>query len=422
MYQAAQERLRYIFNEFDNVLVAFSGGKDSSVLLHMAYDYGMEHGCADHISMYHIDYEAQYQMTTDYVTQVFDSFPEIRKYWLCLPLGAQCACRMDGDTWIPWAKQNREIWVREMPDNSYVINEDNVPFEFYQGQRDYEVQDNFGFWFGRTHGKTAILIGIRADESLDRYRAIKGNNHVNNYGDTNYIYQRDENVCTCYPIYDWTVNDIWTYNARFGKSYNHLYDLYYQAGLSVDQMRVASPFNDCAMTSLALYKVIDPQTWGKMVGRVNGVNMAGLYGSTTAMGWKSITKPPHFTWKEYCNFLLNTLPEDLRNHYLEKLQTSIRFWREKGGALSDQTVQELSDSGVQYHNRGKVSKTSDKDVITFADYLDDADVTDFKSVPTYKRMCVCIIKNDYSCKYMGFAQTKSEMERRKKAIEKYGNI
>ena len=422
MYQAAQERLRYIFNEFDNVLVAFSGGKDSSVLLHMAYDYGKAHGCADHISMYHIDYEAQYQMTTDYVTQVFDSFPEIRKYWLCLPLGAQCACRMDGDTWIPWAKQNREIWVREMPDNPYVINEDNVPFEFYQGQRDYEVQDNFGLWFGRTHGKTAILIGIRADESLDRYRAIKGNNHVNNYGGTNYIYQRDENVCTCYPIYDWTVNDIWTYNARFGKPYNHLYDLYYQAGLSVDQMRVASPFNDCAMTSLALYKVIDPQTWGKMVGRVNGVNMAGLYGSTTAMGWKSITKPPHFTWKEYCNFLLNTLPEDLRNHYLEKLQTSIRFWREKGGALSDQTVQELSDSGVQYHNRGKVSKTSDKDVITFADYLDDADVTDFKSVPTYKRMCVCIIKNDYSCKYMGFAQTKSEMERRKKAIEKYGNI
>ena len=187
-------------------------------------------------------------------------------------------------------------------------------------------------------------------------------------------------------------------------------------------MRVASPFNDCAMDSLHLYKAIDPQNWGKMTGRVNGVNMAGLYGGTTAMGWKSITKPAHFTWQEYCNFLLNTLPEDIRNHYLEKLNTSIKFWKEKGGVLSGQTVKELSESGVKYHNMGKASKISEKDVIAFDDYLDDADVTDFKSVPTYKRMCICIIKNDYACKYMGFAQNKAEMERRKKAIEKYGSI
>jgi len=308
VYQAAQQRLEYIFSEFENVLIAFSGGKDSSVLLNMAYDYAKEHGCLERVSMYHLDYEAQYQMTTDYVADTFNSFPGIGKYWLCLPLGAQCACRIDGDTWIPWAKQDRDIWVRDMPDNPYVINEDNVPFPFYAGQRDYEVQDNFGYWFSEQHGKTAVLIGIRADESLDRYRTIKGNNHVNTYRDTNYIYWRKDLTYVCYPIYDWTVNDIWTYNAKFQKPYNKLYDLYYQAGLNVDQMRVASPFNDCAMNTLALYKVIDPQNWGRMTGRVNGVNMAGLYGGTTAMGWKSITKPKHFTWKEYCNFLLNTLP------------------------------------------------------------------------------------------------------------------
>jgi len=423
VYQAAQDRLKYIFDEFDFILVAFSGGKDSSVLLNITYDYAQKHRCLNRVSMYHIDYEAQYQMTTDYVTRAFlDRFDGIGKYWLCLPIGAQCACRMDGDTWIPWRKEDRDIWVREMPDNPYVINEDNVSFPFYAGQLDYEMQDNFCDWFAGSHGRTAILIGIRADESLNRYRTIKGNNHVNLYKDTNYIYQRGELAHNCYPLYDWTVNDIWTYNAKFQKEYNHLYDLYYQAGLRVDQMRVASPFNDCAMDSLYLYKAIDPQNWGKMTGRVNGVNMAGLYGRTTAMGWKSITKPAHFTWQEYCNFLLNTLPEDIRKHYLEKLNTSIKFWREKGGALSGQTIKELSDGGVKYRNMGKASKISEKDVIAFDDYLDDADVTDFKSVPTYKRMCICIIKNDYACKYMGFAQNKAETERRKRAIEKYGNI
>lgn len=75
--------------------------------------------------------------------------------------------------------------------------------------------------------------------------------------------------------------------ARFGFDYNRLYDLLYQAGLTAGQMRVASPFNDCAQESLKLYKVIDPSNWARMIGRVNGVNFTGLYGGTTAMGWKT---------------------------------------------------------------------------------------------------------------------------------------
>mgnify|MGYP002312114662 CR=1 FL=1 len=59
------------------------------------------------------------------------------------------------------------------------------------------------------------------------------------------------------PLYDWTVNDIWTAIAKFGYPYNELYDMYYKAGLSPSQMRVASPFNEYAKDSLNLYRVID---------------------------------------------------------------------------------------------------------------------------------------------------------------------
>ena len=159
-----------------------------------------------------------------------------------------------------------------------------------------------------------------------------------------------------------------------------------------------------------------------MVGRVNGVNFLGLYGDTTAMGWKKITKPNHFTWKEYCYFLLNTLDEKAKQHYLNKLNTSIKFWKEKGGALEDKTIQEMKEKNVNFKNKGRISKISKKNVISFDEYPDDLEVTNFKEVPTYKRMCVCIIKNDYFCKYMGFAQTKNEVERRKKAIERYKNL
>lgn len=416
VYEASQKRIEYIFNEFDNVLVAFSGGKDSSVCLNMCYDYAKENNQLNKLAMYHLDYEAQYQMTTDFVEETFKGFDGIKKFWLCLPISAQCCCNMQGGTWIPWDKDKCDIWVRKIPENEYVISEDNVPFKFKKGDIDYNVQDKFSEWFEATYGKTATVIGIRADESLNRFRAISKENK-NKYKNQNFI-----NGHKTYIIYDWSVEDIWIANAKFGWKYNKLYDLYYQAGLSIDQMRVASPFNDCAGSTLKLYKVIDPKNWGKMVGRVNGVNFLGLYGDTTAMGWKKITKPDNFTWKEYCYFLLNTLDEKTKQHYLNKLNTSIKFWKEKGGALEDKTIKEMEDKNISFKNRGKVSKISKKDVVSFEAYPDDLDVTNFKEVPTYKRMCVCIIKNDYFCKYMGFAQTKNEIEKRRNAIERYKNL
>lgn len=422
VYEATQERLKYIFNEFDNILVAFSGGKDSGVCLNLCYDYAKEHNMLNKLAMYHLDYEAQYQMTTDYVEETFKKFNDIKQYWLCLPVGADCGCKMDGGMWTVWERSKKNLWVREMPTYECVINQDNCPFEMYEGQKDYEVQDNFGTWYSKKYGNTAVIIGIRADESLNRFRAIASDKKVNKYKNKNYIINKSSITHNVYPIYDWRTQDIWIYNGKYNKSYNRLYDLYYQAGLNIDQMRVANPFHSCGMDNLKLYKIIDPNSWGKMVGRVNGVCFAGIYGGTTAMGWKSIKKPNHFTWKEYCYFLLDTLDDDLRQHYLEKLNTSIKFWKEIGGCLDNETITELKQENVDFIDKGNTSKISPKRVIAFNDYLDDTNCTKFKDVPTYKRMCVCIIKNDYYCKYMGFAQTKNEIKKRKLALEKYKNL
>lgn len=421
VYESALERIDYLFKEFNHVLLAFSGGKDSGVCLNLLYDYAKSNNCISRLSMYHLDYEAQYQMTTDYVDRTFSQAVDIRRYWVCLPFEAQCCCRMDAGTWTPWDPDLEDIWVRDMPEYDYVVSEDNCPFPFKRGQSDYLVQDQIGKWHGRTYGKTAVVVGLRASESLHRYSAVS-NEHVNNYKGLKWLTQSSATCVTAYPIYDWETTDIWTYNGKFKKDYNRLYDLYYQAGLSIDQMRVASPFNDCASDTLSLYKVIDPVTWGKMVGRVNGVNFTSIYGGTTAMGWKSIKKPSHFTWKEYCYFLLNTLDEKTRTHYLEKLETSIKFWKEKGGALGDDTIAELQNENAAFTDRGRISKISDKRVVSFNDYPDDTSVTKFKEIPTYKRMCICIMKNDYYCKYMGFAQTKKETEKRKKAMEMFNKL
>ena len=423
VYDASQSRLEYIFNEFENVLVAFSGGKDSSVCLNMVYEYAKEHGMLDKVAMYHLDYEAQYQMTTDYVTKVFSEYPGIKKYWLCLPIAAQCCCNMTSGTWIPWEREKQNIWVREMPDSEYVINQDNVQFQFKEGDMDYKVQTNFSKWFSKEYGKTAVVVGIRASESLHRYVAVSKDDKKIIYDGKKWCSVIDKNTVNAYPIYDWETSDIWTANAKFEWDYNKLYDLYYQAGLTIDKMRVASPFNDCASETLKLYKVIDPNMWGKMVSRVNGVNFTGIYGGTTAMGWKSITLPKGHTWKSYCEFLLNTLDEDTRNHYIRIFNTSFKYWMEKGGNIDKDLYDEmLQKNNVKIKDVCQAKRYPNKNKVTFEEYPDDIDVGRFAEVPTYKRMCICILKNDYFCKYMGFGQTKSDLEKRKKAIEKYKNI
>lgn len=423
VYDASQSRLEYIFNEFENVLVAFSGGKDSGVCLNMVYEYAKEHGMLDKVAMYHLDYEAQYQMTTDYVTKVFSEYPGIKKYWLCLPIAAQCCCNMTSGTWIPWEREKQNIWVREMPDSEYVINQDNVQFQFKEGDMDYKVQTNFSKWFSKEYGKTAVVVGIRASESLHRYVAVSKDDKKIIYDGKKWCSVIDKNTVNAYPIYDWETSDIWTANAKFEWDYNKLYDLYYQAGLKIDQMRVASPFNDCASETLKLYKVIDPNMWGKMVSRVNGVNFTGIYGGTTAMGWKSITLPKGHTWKSYCEFLLNTLDEDTRNHYIRIFNTSFKYWMEKGGNIDKDLYDEmLQKNNVKIKDVCQAKRYPNKNKVTFEEYPDDIDVGRFAEVPTYKRMCICILKNDYFCKYMGFGQTKSDLEKRKRAIERYKNI
>lgn len=423
VYDASQSRLEYIFNEFENVLVAFSGGKDSSVCLNMVYEYAKAHGMLDKVAMYHLDYEAQYQMTTDYVTKVFSEYPGIKKYWLCLPIAAQCCCNMTSGTWIPWEREKQNIWVREMPDSEYVINQDNVQFQFKEGDMDYKVQTNFSKWFSKEYGKTAVVVGIRASESLHRYVAVSKDDKKIIYDGKKWCSVIDKNTVNAYPIYDWETSDIWTANAKFEWEYNKLYDLYYQAGLTIDKMRVASPFNDCASETLKLYKVIDPNMWGKMVSRVNGVNFTGIYGGTTAMGWKSITLPKGHTWKSYLEFLLNTLDEDTRSHYIRIFNTSFKYWMEKGGNIDKDLYDEmLQKNNVKIKDVCQAKRYPNKNKVTFEEYPDDIDVGRFAEVPTYKRMCICILKNDYFCKYMGFGQTKSDLEKRKRAIEKYKNI
>ena len=423
VYELTQKRLKRIFDEFDYVYVSFSGGKDSGVLLNLCIDYIKSNGLERRLGVFHIDYEAQYQMTTDYVDKVLsDDLGILDFYRICMPISAQCSTSIMQSYWTPWEKSKSDIWVRNMPDTC--INEDNHTFDFWKpGMWDYDLQNHFGEWLRKEKrvNRVCCLVGIRTQESLNRWRAIYSGRNYKKFDNAEWTTIVSEHVVNAYPIYDWQTEDIWVANARFGYSYNKLYDLYYMAGVGIDQMRVASPFNDCAQGSLKLYRVIDPNNWAKMVGRVNGVNFTGIYGGTTAMGWKSIVLPKGHTWESYMYFLLDTLPAEAKANYLSKLETSIKFWKEKGGCLSESTIDKLRKAGVMIEVLNNTNYKTTKKPVRMS-YIDEIDIAEFKEIPTYKRMCICIMKNDHLCKYMGFSQTKNEVERRKKIMDKYKKL
>jgi len=423
-----QKRLEYIFNEFDNIYVAFSGGKDSGLLLNLTLKYMRENNISRKIGVMHMDYEAQYTVTNEYVDLTLSSNHDlIEPFWLCLPMSVPCTTSMHQSAWIPWNPEEKDIWVRDMPNHDYVINLENHHFDWYeQGMIDYNVQNKFLKWYHQRQGggKTCCLVGIRTQESLHRFTAIvnKQDMHDGKIWTTNAW----KNMCAAYPLYDWEVDDIWTANAKFGFDYNKIYDLMHYAGIKPHNMRVASPFLGTAQESLNQYRIIEPKTWGRLIGRVNGANFTAIYGGTKAMAFKKITLPKDHTWKSYLEFLLNTLPEDTRNKYLEKFNSSIKYWTEKGGAVDVETVKELRAVNAQLEYLGKPQNNrnykTEKGFVRFKEYPDDMEIDDFQSVPSYKRMCICIMKNDYACQYMGFKLTKADMQRRKAAIAKYKDI
>lgn len=336
-YDLAQERLRVIFQNFDNIYISFSGGKDSGVLLNLCIDYIRKHNLKRKIGVFHMDYEIQYNMTIDYVERTFKENQDILDiYHVCVPFRVTTCTSMYEDYWRPWDEDKKAVWVRQKPERAMTLHE----FPFY-------------------------------------------------------------------------TTNMW--------DYNHLYDLYYQAGISLDRQRVASPFICEAIESLSLYRVIDPDMWGRMIGRVNGVNFSGIYGKTGAMGRDEIHLPKGYTWKSFTEFLLSTLPEHTRNRYRKKLETSIRFWKNKGGVLSDEVIQKLRERNIPIQVGESTNYKTDKKPVRM-DYLDDIDIAEFKEIPTYKRMCICILRNDHVCKYMGFALTKEETLMKNMALKQYGKI
>ncbi|WP_042761513.1 phosphoadenosine phosphosulfate reductase domain-containing protein, partial [Streptococcus sobrinus] len=86
---------------------------------------------------------------------------------------------------------------------------------------------------------TAAGVGIRSDESLNRYATIVSDKKVrfNNYGWTTKVKMGTKHidVYNFYPLYDWRTEDIWGAVSTLEFTYNNVYELMYKNGLSIHE-------------------------------------------------------------------------------------------------------------------------------------------------------------------------------------------
>ncbi|MBR2432794.1 MAG: phosphoadenosine phosphosulfate sulfurtransferase, partial [Clostridia bacterium] len=218
VYDAFEQRMKFIFEEFDNIYVSFSGGKDSGLLLNMVLDYRRKYYPERAIGVFHQDFEAQYTLTTEYVERTMERIKnEAELYWVCLPMATRTALSNYEMYWYPWDDTRPELWVRPMPQHEYVVNLQNNPISTYRHRMHQEdLAKQFAKWYKISHEnkKTVCLLGIRADESLHRYSGIINKKY--GYKEQCWITNEFKDVWSASPIYDWALSDVWYANYRFG--------------------------------------------------------------------------------------------------------------------------------------------------------------------------------------------------------------
>lgn len=424
VYDAALERLDFIFSNFKKVYVSFSGGKDSGILLNLVIDYMKKNNIKEKVGVQIMDNEANYEYSIEYMKRILDKNRDyLDIYWCCMPITLPCTVSSYEIDWQCWGVQDEKRWVRPMPDMDYVVNIDNHPFgdKFVENMNYDHFWDMFAEWYAGGE-LTANLIGIRTQESLNRFRAIMNDRKETLQGKA-WTKKNTENVYNCYPIYDWRTSDVWTANARFEWDYNKLYDTFYMAGVPVERMRVASPFMSESKSSLNLYRVIDGHTWARLCARVSGANFIATYGKQ--LSYHSFKLPDGHTWKSFVKFLLDTLPGESAENFKNRFIQSIRYWARVGRGLPDEVIDDMRQNNIKFRINGTTShgrKTLKRvKLATPPDHLDclkshNSDVT------SWKRFAITILKNDHTCKYMGLAPTKHQQERQKFIQKKYSSI
>jgi predicted phosphoadenosine phosphosulfate sulfurtransferase len=304
VYHAALDRIRFLFDEFENVVVGFSGGKDSTVTLNLALEVAQEKNRLP-LKVIFVDQEAEWQGTIDYVEKVMKD-SRVDPYWFQMPMvitNNASSYERYSRCWNPAEKEN---WIH--PQHEMSIKENK-----YGTERFHELFENI-FKVEFKNQKSCYLSGVRTEEAPKRFVALT---HALTYKWITWgkVLNKKLNHYTFYPLYDWSYTDIWKYILENNIAYNKVYDGMYQQGVRVLDMRISNLHHETAMQNLLLVQEIEPNTWNKIAKRIEGASSIKHIKNNSFACPKEL--PYMFKdWEDYAYHLANNIIQEENNKKL----------------------------------------------------------------------------------------------------------
>jgi predicted phosphoadenosine phosphosulfate sulfurtransferase len=302
--EAALYRIRFLFDEFPNVIVGFSGGKDSTATLNLCLQVAEEKKRLP-LKVLFIDQEAEWQGTIDYVTNVMTD-PRVIPLWFQMPMVITNNASSYNRYSYCWDEKEKDNWIHDKHPLS--IKENNYGTDRFHDLFNKIVEIEF------KDIKTCLIAGVRTEEAPKRFVALT---HSITYKYITYgtVLNKKYQHYTFYPLYDWSYTDIWKYIYENKIIYNKVYDGMYQHGVKINNMRISNLHHETAIQVLLLVQKIEPKTWNKVSSRIDGAS------SIKHIKLNSFTCPkdlPYmFTdWQEYANHLADNLIQDDKNKIL----------------------------------------------------------------------------------------------------------
>ena len=303
VYEESLNRIRHLFDEFPNVVVGFSGGKDSTTCMELSMIVAKEKNRLP-LKVLFLDQEAEWQCTIDYVEEVF-SRPDIEPLWFQMPLRIANSASLN-DEWHNCWDINEKEWLREK--SPIAIKENTYGCDRFANLFTAIFAKDF------KDEKACYISGVRCEESPARNMALTGLETYKGITWAKRLSKTQEHY-TFFPIYDWSVWDIWTGIYKGNHNYNKLYDYYYQHGKGISKMRVSNVHHETAINDLRFMQEIEKDTWNKIVKRIDGANTAKHMDN-----WFPDELPYMFeSWADYRDHLLETITkEELKPKFIKK--------------------------------------------------------------------------------------------------------
>jgi predicted phosphoadenosine phosphosulfate sulfurtransferase len=119
------------------------------------------------------------------------------------------------------------------------------------------------------------------------------------------------------------------------------------------------------------------------------------------------------------------LPKKSSINFKQRFIQSIKYWGRIGRGLPDKVINDLIKNRIDFKLNGNTSHgNKDKLRVIIQSLPDHLDMLDSHNsdVASWKRFVITILKNDHTCKYLGLAPTKEQIERMKFIKNKYSKI